>query len=65
MVCAQVMSGGHRTFGNTLVLQGRKQSKHMARLKVTFVLAFIVLKTRICQRNYWLDFYLSGSTYFC
>ena len=26
MACAQVMFGGHRTFGNTLMLQGRKQS---------------------------------------
>ena len=35
---------GHRTLGDTLVLQGHKQSRHVARLKVMFVLAFTVLK---------------------
>ena len=30
MACAQVMFGGHRTLGNTLMLQGRKQSRSRA-----------------------------------
>ena len=51
MACAQVMSGGHRTLGSTLVLQGRKQSRHMARLKVTFVLPFIVLKQEFVKET--------------
>ena len=49
--CAQVMSREHRTLGSTLVLQGCKQSRHVARLKVTFVLAFIVLKQEFVKET--------------
>ena len=40
VACAQVMPG---QLEDTLVLQGRKQSRHVAQLKVIYVLAFIVL----------------------
>ena len=54
MACAQVMSGERRTLGSTLVLQGRKQLKQacgLIKIKVAFVLTFIVLKQEFVKET--------------
>ena len=64
MAWAQVVSGEHRTLGSTLVLQGRKQLKQACGLiKSNVCVDVYCFKARICQRNYWPDFYSFGSTY--
>ena len=42
MACAQVMFGGQRTFGNTLMLQAHKQSRSRAGSLLRIEIALVV-----------------------